>query len=158
MKQENIVDVIVYLLESVVSQQVELASEPAIVMQSLEEAGFARETIGHTFDWLKELLEHQTWYATFPNVNTNKTLRIFSLEEACRINLEIRGFILSLEYGGVLDTNMREIVISRLMQLDRLPIDLNDAKWVVLLVLMSKASENIREMRNYFLTTMAQKV
>ena len=158
MKQENIVDVIVYLLESVVSQQVELVSEPETVMQKLEEAGFARETIGHTFDWLKELLEHQDWYATFPNVNTNKTLRVFSSEEICKINLEIRSFILSLEYAGVLDTNMREIVISRMMQLSQHSVDLNEAKWVVLLVLMSKSNKNLCQMRNYLLTTMAQKV
>jgi len=62
-----------------------------------------------------------------------------------------------LEYAGILDTKMREIVISQLMQLNQRLIDLNDAKWVVFLVLMSKANKNAQEMRSFLLATMAQK-
>jgi Smg protein len=155
MKQQSIVDIIVYLLEEVVSRQSDI-SEPKIVKQRLEEAGFAKETIGHAFDWLKELIEQQCWYAASSQVNPNKTLRIFGSEEICKISLETRSFILSLEYAGVLDTKMREIIISQLMQLNQCLVDLVDAKWVVLLVLMSKSNKNLYEMRNYLLTTMAQ--
>ena len=158
MKQQGIVDILVYLLETVVSQQTELASEPTIVQQKLEEAGFAKETIAHTFDWLKELVEQQCWYETLPNININKTLRIFSSEENHKIDLETRSFILSLEQAGVLDTNMREIVISQLMQLNQRLVEITDAKWVVLLVLMSKSNKSTHEMRNYLLTTTAQEV
>ena len=62
-----------------------------------------------------------------------------------------------MEYAGILDTKMREIVISQLMQLNQRLIDLNDAKWVVFLVLMSKANKNAQEMRSFLLATMAQK-
>jgi uncharacterized protein Smg (DUF494 family) len=64
---------------------------------------------------------------------------------------------LSLEYTGILDTKMREIVISQLMQLNQQSINLNDAKWVVFLVLISKANKNSQEICSYLLTTMAQK-
>ena len=157
MKQQSIVDIIAYLLETVISQQTKIESEPAIVRQKLEEAGFAKETIIRTFDWLKELIEQQCWYAGFPHTEINRTLRIFSPEEAYKINLEIRSFILSLEYASILDTKMREIVISQLMQLNQQSINLNDAKWVVFLVLISKANKNSQEIRSYLLTTMAQK-
>jgi Smg protein len=156
MKQQGIVDVLVYLLESVVSQQTELVSEPTLIKQQLEEAGFATETISHTFDWLKELTQQQCWYDNLPKINTKQTLRIFNTEELHKISLETRSFILSLEHAGVLDTNMREIVISQIMQLNQRLVDLIDAKWVVLLVLMSKSNKSMNEMRNYLLTTTAQ--
>ncbi|CAL7959911.1 Protein Smg homolog [Gammaproteobacteria bacterium] len=156
-QQQSIVDIIVYLLEAVISQQMEVVPEPAIVKQKLEEAGFAKETIIRTFDWLKELIEQQCWYAEFSQVDTSRTLRVFSSEEAYKITLEIRSFILSLEHVGILDTKMREIVISQLMQLNQRLISLNDAKWVVFLVLMSKANKNAQEMRSFLLTTMARK-
>lgn len=158
MKQQSIVEVIAYLLETVISQQTKIESEPTIVRQKLEEAGFAKETIIRTFDWLKELIEQQCWYAGFPHVDTNRTLRIFSPEEMYKVSLEIRSFILSLEYAGILDTKMREIVIGQLMQLNQQAINLNDAKWVVFLVLISKANKNSQEIRSYLLTTMAQKI
>ncbi|MEI8054414.1 MAG: DUF494 domain-containing protein [bacterium] len=156
-QQQSIVDIIVYLLEAVVSQQAENVPQPAIVRQKLEDAGFAKETIVRTFDWLKELMDKQCWYAEFSQVDTNRTLRVFSSEEEYKITLEIRSFILTLEYAGILDTKMREIVISQLMQLNQRLINLNDAKWVVFLVLMSKANKNAHEMRGFLLTTMAQK-
>jgi Smg protein len=156
-QQQSIVNIIVYLLEAIISQQIESAPEPAIIKQKLKDAGFSKETIIRTFDWLKELVEQQCWYAEFPHANTRRTLRIFSAEEAYKITLEVRSFILSLEYVGILDTKTREIVINQLMQLNQRLIDLNDAKWVVFLVLMSKANKNAQEMRNFLLTTMAQK-
>lgn len=150
MKEQSIIEIIVYLLETTTTQQTNI-----IASQKLENIGFDKKTIVRAFDWLNELMQQQSWYASLTHVDTNKSLRIFSLEETCKINLEIRGFILSLEYAGILDTKMREIVISQLMQLDQGSIDLIDAKWVVFFVLISKAN-NTDQMRSYLLATMAQ--
>ena len=158
--KHSIVEVIVYLMEAATSQAEDIEdsfADQAIVKQKLEEAGFARDVVASTFDWLRELIEQQCWYATSLNVNAteNKTIRIFNSEESARINLEVRNFILSLEYIGILDTKMREIVITQLMQLNQRLVEITDAKWVVLLVLMSKANRNIHDIRGYLLATMA---
>ena len=158
--KQSIVEVIVYLMEAATSQAEDIEdsfADQAIVKQKLEEAGFARDVVASTFDWLRELIEQQCWYATSLNVNAteNKTIRIFNSEESARINLEVRNFILSLEYIGILDTKMREIVITQLMQLNQRLVEITDAKWVVLLVLMSKANRNIHDIRGYLLATMA---
>jgi len=158
--KQSIVEVIVYLMEAATSQAEDIEdsfADQAIVKQKLEEAGFARDVVASTFDWLRELIEQQCWYATSLNVNAteNKTIRIFNSEESARINLEVRNFILSLEYIGILDTKMREIVITQLMQLNQRLVEITDAKWVVLLVLMSKANRNIHDIRCYLLATMA---
>jgi len=160
--KQSIVEVIVYLMEAATSQAEDIEdsfADQAIVKQKLEEAGFARDVVASTFDWLRELIEQQCWYATSLNVNArtaeNKTIRIFNPEESARINLEVRNFILSLEFNGILDTKMREIVITQLMQLNQRLVEITDAKWVVLLVLMSKANRNIHDIRGYLLATMA---
>lgn len=158
--KQSIVEVIVYLLEAAVAAQnnndVDSLSNEVIVAKRLEDAGFSREVVASAFDWLRELIEQQCWYAatkTNSEVNTTKTMRVFDPEENARINLEARGFILSLEYVGILDTKMREIVISQLMHLNQRSIGLIDAKWVVLLVLLSKLNKNIREIHGYLLVT-----
>lgn len=159
--KQGIVEVIVYLLETSASQTTEVADplvEQVMIKQRLEDAGFSKEVIIHACDWLKELIEQQCWYAATKrdsDMKVNATLRVFTSEEAARINLEVRNFILSLEYAGILDTKMREIVISQLMQLNHRLLELPDAKWVVLLVLMSKLNKNIQDIRSYFLATMA---
>ena len=159
--KQSIVEVIVYLMEAATSQAEDIEdsfADQAIVKQKLEEAGFARDVVASTFDWLRELIEQQCWYATSlndVNATENKTIRIFNPEESARINLEVRNFILSLEFNGILDTKMREIVITQLMQLNQRLVEITDAKWVVLLVLMSKANRNIHDIRGYLLATMA---
>ncbi len=42
---------------------------------------------------------------------------------------------MALEQRGVLDAEARERVIERALALEQSPVDLNDLKWVVLLVL-----------------------
>lgn len=165
--KQSIVEVIAYLLEMTALQQIDADSftDQMVVGQRLEEAGFTKDIVTSTFDWLRELIEQQCWYAdsfsidmSVAKINAGRTLRIFDLEESVRIGLEVRDFILSLEFVGILDTRMREIVISQLMQLQQKSIELVDAKWVVLLVLMSKSNKNSQDMQNYLLTTMALEV
>lgn len=166
--KQSIVEVILYLLEMAASQSFDANDcfvEQGSVRQRLEEVGFARDVVTRTFDWLKELIEQQCWYAdSFNNgadgkvsfdFGTCRTMRVFNLEESARICPDVRNFILSLEFAGILDTKLREIVIVQLMQLQQKVVGLADAKWVVLLVLMSKSNKNAQEMRNYLLATMA---
>lgn len=159
---QRIVEVIVYLLEMTTSptvDQAESLADQAAIKQRLEEAGFAKDIVSSAFDWLKELIEQQCWYASNSCLASKtipeQTLRIYNLEETTKINVEVRNFILTLEYAGILDTNLREIVISQMMHLNQPAIDLIDAKWVVLLVIMSKSNKNINDIRSYLLSTMA---
>jgi Smg protein len=155
--RDSIVDVIVYMLE-IVSAEANKAEEkfpgPEVLEQELENAGFSPEAISNTYDWLRELIEKQRWYAEDKaenNLKRNPTIRIFDPVEMTRLSLEVRSFILSLDYAGILDTKMREIVINQLMKLGDRVVELPDVKWVVLMVLMSKLNKNIDQTHNYFL-------
>ena len=58
--------------------------------------------------------------------------------EHLRFHPGIGGFLLFLEQHGVLDADQRELVLDRAMALDQDEIDLDDLKWVVLMVLFNQ--------------------
>jgi Smg protein len=65
------------------------------------------------------------------------SFRIYAPQEVTKLSSECRGFLLFLEQIRVLSCETREIVIERLMDLDTPDIELDDMKWVVLMVLFN---------------------
>jgi Smg protein len=63
---------------------------------------------------------------------------VFHGAELAKLDVNARGFLLLLEQHGVLDANQRELVLDRAMALDQDTLDLDDLKWVVLLVLFNQ--------------------
>ena len=57
--------------------------------------------------------------------------------------LGVGGFLLFLEQVKVLDATTRELVIDRVMALGSEPIDLEQLKWVVLMVLFNQPGQEI---------------
>ena len=64
-------------------------------------------------------------------------MRIYTDEESKRLDADSRGFLLFLEQIQVLNLETREMVIERIMALDTSEFDLEDLKWVVLMVLFN---------------------
>ena len=52
--------------------------------------------------------------------------------------MNCQGFLLFLEQTGVLDHSTRELVIDRIMALETEDIDLDQLKWVILMVLFNQ--------------------
>lgn len=65
------------------------------------------------------------------------TMRIYTKKENVRLDASCRGFLLFLEQIQVLNLETREMVIDRVMALDNTEFDLEDLKWVVLMVLFN---------------------
>jgi Smg protein len=63
---------------------------------------------------------------------------VYSEPELERLDTECRGFLMFLEHGGVIDADQRELVLDRVMALDQDEIDVDDLKWVVLMVLFNQ--------------------
>jgi Smg protein len=70
-----------------------------------------------------------------------EAIRVFSGQEQARLDTDVRGYILHLEQEGILSTRQREHVIDRLLALDAEDIDIEQVKWVVLMVLFSQPGE-----------------
>jgi len=90
-------------------------------------------------DWLEELAT--TDAEPFANNPAKRSTRVYSAHEKARLDTECRGYVIYLEQIGILSPVQREVVLDRLMALDSLDIDVEQVKWVVLMVLFSQPGQ-----------------
>ena len=130
-------EVLMYLFENYMDNNVSLTMDHSDVVNELELVGFTKNEIGLALDWLEGLIKVQEAVRAKPFL-THQAMRCYSNEEIHRIGVEARGFLLYLEQLSILDPGTREIVIDRLMALDGREIDLGRIKWVVLIALFNQ--------------------
>ncbi|WP_233198624.1 MULTISPECIES: DUF494 family protein [Luteimonas] len=105
------------------------------LQNGLLQAGFSPAEINKAFDWLDALADQRPAASV---VRANGPTRVYHGPELDRLDVECRGFLLFLEQHGVLDHDQRELVLDRVMALDQDELDLDDLKWVVLMVLFNQ--------------------
>ena len=139
--KESILDVLLYLFEHYFTNDAfdhpgdDLTAQNGPLVGELTEAGFSVAEIRKAFDWL-DALARQRPVPGQPRVGG--PTRVFHGAELAKLDTEARGFLLFLEQQGVLDAGQRELVLDRAMALDQDEIDLDDLKWVVLMVLFNQ--------------------
>lgn len=138
--KESILDVLLYLFEHYFAEDADVPRDFASLhggplFEELGRAGFSPAEIKKAFDWLDALAEQRP--AATPRRADGPT-RIFFGAELDKLDVECRGFLMLLEQHGVLDAGQRELVLDRAMALDQDTLDLDDLKWVVLMVLFNQ--------------------
>ncbi len=138
--KESVLDILIYLFENYVDGEVDMAPEPDrdTLKTELEQAGFADREIDQALIWLESLASSPARNNPVP---TSRSIRIFDVSETTRLDLECRGYIMQLENLGILSPVQREWVIDRLLALATDEIDIDQVKWVVLMVLFSQPDE-----------------
>jgi Smg protein len=138
--KENVIDVLMYLFENYMDEGPEFNPDQETLAVELSQAGFPRGEISKAFSWLEGLstLREPT---VQPALSRPNSLRLYSTQEREKVQVEARGFILFLEQSGVLDSVTRELVIERVMALDTDQIDLEQLKWVILMVLFNQPGQ-----------------
>ena len=76
-----------------------------------------------------------------PAMQAKRSIRMFCETEMNRLDTECRGFILYLEQMGVLTPTSREVAIERAMALENEDFDIEQMKWVILMVLFNQPGE-----------------
>jgi len=135
--KEDVLDVLMYLFENYMDDDSNLEADPEILKGQLLEAGFLNTEINKAFTWLEDLATLQESVGDRA-VNGKPSIRVFSQTEEKRLDLESRGFLIFLEQMGILNSASRELVIDRIMALESPDIDLDQVKWVVLMVLFNQ--------------------
>jgi Smg protein len=133
--KETILDVLLYLFENYFYDDPDAVRDRDSLQNGLIQAGFSPAEINKAFDWLDELANQRP---TLAEPRANGPVRVFVDAEADRLDRECRGFLMFLEQHGVLDANQRELVLDRAMALEQEELDLDDLKWVVLMVLFNQ--------------------
>ena len=130
-------EILMYLFENYMDGSVALNAEPDIIVNELEQVGFSRLEIGRALDWLDGLNQMQEAALACTPIHS-QAIRYYIQEETERLSVEERGFLLYLEQLSILDPMTREVVIDRLLALDRREVDLGKIKWVVLIALFNQ--------------------
>jgi len=131
---DNVLDILIYLFENYLDSEDIPQPSRDVLREELEHAGFAKNGIERALEWLEGLSTE-----TVPSTElvNQRSFRIFSGHEQARLSAEVRGYLLQLETIGILSGSQRELVIDRLLALNAEEIDIEQVKWVVLMVLFS---------------------
>ncbi len=134
--KESVLDVLIYLFDHYVEEELEMAPDQQDLKMQLTEAGFTDSQVNKAIDWLECLAMQKDEL----NDKTKLTLsiRLFNDIENEKLDVECKGFLLFLEQSGVIDADDRELVIDRVMALETDFIELEQLKWVVLMVLFNR--------------------
>jgi len=134
--KETVLDVLMYLFESFVDSDDEPEPDRNELREELEQAGFGDREIDRALDWLDGLNSGSEVVVSPPQTST--AIRVFDPIELERFDSTARGYLLHLEQLGILAPAQRELVIDRLLALDSGEIDIEQIKWVVMMVLFSQ--------------------
>ncbi|MGI9257421.1 MAG: DUF494 family protein [Gammaproteobacteria bacterium] len=135
--KETVLDVLMYLFESFVDSEDEPEPDRNELREELEQAGFRDREIDRALDWLDGLNSADA----VTNGPGSMTVRIFDRFEQERLDSSCRGYLLHLEQIGILTPTQRELVIDRLLALDASDIDVEQVKWVVMMLLFSQPGQ-----------------
>jgi Smg protein len=136
---ENVLDVLMYLFETYTDAESVPEPDRSALRAELERAGFRSGEIEKALEWLDGLGsrdEDPAWESP-----TERACRVFNNYEVSRLDVEARGYIMYLEQIGILSPTQREVVLDRVMALDSEEIDVEQLKWVVLMVLFSQPGQ-----------------
>jgi Smg protein len=138
--KETVLDVLMYLFESFVESDDEPEPDRNELREELEQAGFGDREIDRALDWLDGLNSSTDVVASGNATGTQNStaIRIFDAIELERFDAVARGYLLHLEQLRILPPPQRELVIDRLLALDSGEIDIEQIKWVVMMVLFSQ--------------------
>ncbi len=136
--KENIFEVLMYLFENYLEDEIETLPDSDAIRTELIQAGFDQLDVSKAFDWLESLSLHETLKPIVPSA-----FRIFSDHEIDKLDLECRNFVMFLEQIGILTPANREIVLDRIMALENEDISLDKLKWIVLMVLLSQQDDEV---------------
>jgi Smg protein len=139
--KETVLDVIMYLFENYLDDDNATETDRDSLIVELEAAGFPEVEVGKAFDWLESLAESDE--RTENVLHSDASMRVFAEREAARLDVECRGFLLYLGNVGILSAAQREVVIDRIMALDSDDIDLDQVKWIVLMVLFNQPGQEL---------------
>lgn len=139
--KENVLDVLMYLFESYVDTEEVPEPDQNELRMELSRVGFGDIEIERALIWLDGLTDHQETL-NYGNLSAHGT-RIYNDFEHLRLDASCRGYIIYLEDTGILSPPQRELLVDRLLALESADIDVEQIKWVVLMVLFSQPGQEL---------------
>jgi len=141
--KENVIDVLLYLFEHYIDNDDASQPDKAELETELEKVGFPELEIDKALVWLENMTIIAEESEDAPPFAADLAMRFYAEQELELLNTACRGYLLFLEQVGVLDPMTREVVIERVLALETDEIDLEQLKWVVLMVLFYQPGREV---------------
>jgi Smg protein len=138
--KDNMFDVLMYIFENYIDDDRGDEPDEAALSTELGDAGFHQGEINKAFAWLEDLSQlcEQEYDDSQSIACSSSSNRIYSDQEKHKISLDARGFITRLEFYRIINTSVREVILDRAMALEAEHIDLDQMKWVAMMVLYNQ--------------------
>ena len=137
--KEGMLDVLIYLFENYIVDEVSFDPDQDELTEELEGAGFPSVEIDRAFVWLEGLLDVcDEGFQDQTNCPAPDSTRFYVEKEI--VSIGCRGIALLTRFVdvGVLNHASREMVIDRLMALGSSDVGIDHIRWVVLMVLSNQ--------------------
>jgi Smg protein len=116
------------------------------MLADLQRRGFSVSEVVHAMEWLSALVGDQRASPGATEAESARgALRVFDDGELSRLSADSRAFLMLLDRQHVLTAQQRELVIERALALDvdEVEVEVEQLKWVVLLVLSSQPGQEL---------------
>jgi Smg protein len=114
------------------------------MLRDLQKRGFSVSEVVRAMEWLSALVSDNRATPGAADVHPESgAMRVFADGELARLSPEGRAFIMELDRQRVLTAQQRELVIERALALDVGEVEVEQLKWVVLLVLSSQPGQDL---------------
>jgi Smg protein len=136
--KDSVLDILIHLFENFLDAEDDSTPDREALKAELEQEGYPEAEIERALLWLESLATDRDRAVS---EGTARAMRVFSGSEQVRLDTDVRGYLLHLENLGILSAAQREVVIDRLLALEADDIDIEQLKWVVLMVLFSQPGQ-----------------
>jgi Smg protein len=138
----SVLKVLIYVYDHYMLADPADVPERRYMLEDLQRRGFSVSEVVHAMEWLSALVSDQRAALGPADVHQDSGgLRIFADGELSRLSADSRAFLMLLDRQHVLSPQQRELVIERALALDVAEVDVEQLKWVVLLVLSSQPGQ-----------------
>ncbi|HEY6515552.1 MAG TPA: DUF494 domain-containing protein [Steroidobacteraceae bacterium] len=140
----SVLKVLIYVYDHYMLADPSDVPERHHMLEDLQRRGFSVSEVVHAMEWLSALVGDQRAALGSADPEPGReALRVFADGELLRLSADCRAFLLQLDRQHVLTPRQRELVIDRALALDVDEIDVEQLKWVVLLVLSSQPGQEL---------------
>ena len=139
--KETILDVLMFMFQSYIEDGNDSEIDRNFLHKNLSMAGFADKNIEKAFDWLERLPSDEESFLL--NKPTQKSYRLYSENEILKLGTEGLAFMAFLGKFGVINGEIREHALDRIMALDSSKVDITQVKWVILMILFNTPGNEI---------------
>ncbi|HEY1889655.1 MAG TPA: DUF494 domain-containing protein [Steroidobacteraceae bacterium] len=140
----SVLKVLIYVYDHYMLAEPSDVPERHHMLEDLQRRGFSVSEVVYAMEWLSALVGDQCAAPGSADLESGReALRVFADGELLRLSADCRAFLLQLDRQHVLTPRQRELVIDRALALDVDEIDVEQLKWVVLLVLSSQPGQEL---------------